>query len=128
MENFISTNISHLISKEKTTQDDFGAMFDVGKGLISNYVNGKALPKIETLVKICDKYNLTLDELVRSSLIEKNYRKKEEKPILVNELPEGYGLIHLKYVETLENSLRDKDKLIENYEQQLGIREKNSSA
>lgn len=127
---YISENIQFLFKKEKNlTQDEFGEMFNIGKGLISNYINEKALPKIETLINICDYYKLTLDELVRTSLIEKNYRNKdEEKLSSTHEPPEGYGIIHLKYVEMLEKSNEDKDKLIKQYEEKLEIHEKNSSA
>lgn len=107
--------------------DDFGLIFDLNKGVISQYIRKISTPKIDTIIKICDKYQITIDDFVRKDLSVKEYSSNNSSSY-VYEPPEGYGIIHLKYVETLENSLRDKDKLIENYEQQLGIREKNSSA
>jgi transcriptional regulator with XRE-family HTH domain len=119
MENFISTNIAYLLNKEKTTQDEFGAIFELKKGVINQYLLKKSNPKIETIVKICDHYNLTLDQFVRTSLEEESYKPKEEKPIVVKEPPPGYGFISLKYVETLEKALEDKNKIIKLYEEKL---------
>lgn len=108
--------------------DEFGANFDLNRGIISQYIRKISVPKIETLVKICEFYKLTLDELVRFPLDGKQFMLDEEKLSSTHEPPEGYGIIHLKYVEMLEKSNEDKDKLIKQYEEKLEIHEKNSSA
>lgn len=114
---YISENIEFLVKKNKVSMDEFGMNFDLNRGIISQYVRKISVPKIETIVKICDHYNLTLDEFVRTSLEEQSYKPKEEKPIIVNEPPPGYGLISLKYVETLEKAIEDKEKIIKLYEE-----------
>lgn len=135
--NYIPENISYLLSKEShLTQDEFGNLFDLKRGSINSYVNKKSTPKIETLLKICDYYNLSLDQLVRVSLLEKKYTdRSNEKPDTLGEPPEGYGIISLKYVELLERSvdileksIEDKDKLISVLTEQNPTSGKNSSA
>lgn len=125
---YISENIDFLVRKHKVSMDEFGANFDLNRGIISQYIRKISVPKIETLVKICEFYKLTLDELVRFPLEGKQFRLDEEKLSSTHEPPEGYGIIHLKYVEMLEKSNEDKDKLIKQYEEKLEIHEKNSSA
>lgn len=119
MENKISTNLNYLLKREKLTQDDFGALFDLKKGVINQYLLQKSNPKIETLIKICEYYSFTLDNLVRKNLSEvhnKNYSIPHQAENIVNEPPEGYGYISLKYVELLENAITDKDKIIKELE------------
>ncbi len=68
MKNYISNNIGYLVKKNNLSQDDFGGLFDLKKGVINQYIQGKSLPKIETLQKICNHFDITLDELVNSDL------------------------------------------------------------
>lgn len=128
---YVSENISYLCKESKLSQDDFGQLFEVGKGLISNYIKKRAFPKIETLIKICDHYNITLDSLVRENLLEKNLIGKINK---VEEASENY-LISPRYVEMLEkqnklfeSALHDKEKIIHTLEEKLGLHEKNRRA
>lgn len=68
--NYISTNLAYLINKTRSSQDEFGALFGIKKGLMSNYINERALPKIDNLILICERFDLTLDDLVRKDLEE----------------------------------------------------------
>lgn len=131
MKNYISKNISYLVHKSRLGQDEFGQLFDLNKGLIGKYINNISLPKIETLVKICDHFNITLDSLVRENLLEKNEVDKINK---IDEPHENY-IISPRYVEMLEkqnklfeNALQDKDKIIHTLEEKLGLHEKNRRA
>lgn len=117
IKNYISENISYLSSKEPhLTQDEFGEMFDLGKGLISNYIGKRAKPKIETIQRICLHYKITIDDFVNKELAVIANIKKQG---FVNEPPEGYGIIDLKYVELLENNNNDNRKLISLLESKL---------
>ncbi|PKQ63229.1 hypothetical protein BZG02_10810 [Labilibaculum filiforme] len=68
MENHISLNISKLVDKENLSKDAFGRLFDLKRGAISSYIDGKALPKIETLQKISARYKISIDELVNKEI------------------------------------------------------------
>ena len=68
MKNYISSNIGYLVKKKSISQDDFGGLFDLKKGVINQYTQGKSLPKIETLQKICNHFELSIDDFINSDL------------------------------------------------------------
>lgn len=70
--NYIKLNINYLVEKENKGKDGFGNLFNLNRGTIGTYINGKALPKIETLQKISEKYNISIDELVNSKIEKKS--------------------------------------------------------
>lgn len=84
---YISININYLVDREKLAKDAFGKVFGLNRGAIGSYIDGKAKPKIETLQKISEKYNITLDDLVNGDL-SKNFKTKnvsvEAQEISVN--------------------------------------------
>lgn len=47
------------------TQEEFANMFSVTRQAVSNWENDKAYPDLHTLVGISDKFNITLDVLVK---------------------------------------------------------------
>ncbi len=71
IENFIPLNINYLVDTEKIGKDAFGKLFGLNRGAISSYIEGKSKPKIETLQKISEKYDITLDDLVNKELSKK---------------------------------------------------------
>jgi transcriptional regulator with XRE-family HTH domain len=120
--NYISENISHLVEKSKLTQDDFGDTFGLKRGAINSYVRKIAIPKIETIQKICNHYEISIDNFVNEKLSDlkaKKYVSDREHVDILNEPPEGYGIISLKYVSLLENAVEDKDKIIKDLELKL---------
>lgn len=117
LKNYIANNILFLYRKEKNlTQDEFGSNFELNRGAITNYVNNKALPKIETIQRICLHYNISIDDFINNDLSKIEIQRKQG---FVNEPPEGYGIIDLKYVELLENTVKDKDKIIKALEEKI---------
>lgn len=111
IKNYISENISYLLKNSDLSQDDFGQLFDVGKGLISNYINKRALPKIETIQKMCIMYKITIDDFVNTDLSDKKYKVNNSK-MMLNEPQEGYGVYSQKYVTLLEKTIEDKEIII----------------
>ena len=127
IKNYIPENIAFLVKKLTLSQDEFGSTFEVGRGLISNYINGKALPKIETIQRICLHFEISIDDFVNKDLSQIS----QNAPILLNQVNEAMEpyIISPKYVELLEKSIDDKDRIIRSLEDQLGIeRPKGSSA
>lgn len=118
---YLSENIAYLVSKSGLSQDDFGALLGLKRGAVNTYINNKAFPKIDTLIKICEDYEVSLDDLIRSLLdIEKPYGIKDGKLLTSNENnPEPY-MISPRYVEVLEKALEDKEKIIKSLEEKLG--------
>ncbi len=68
MDNYIGLNISKLVSCSNLTKEAFGRLFELKRGAISSYIDGKALPKIETLQKISAHYHISIDDLVNRDI------------------------------------------------------------
>ena len=66
--NYLSINLEQLIKKENISKDEFGRLFDLNRGAISSYLDGKAFPKIETLQKIAKLYDLLIDDLINKDI------------------------------------------------------------
>lgn len=112
MKNFIGLNIKYLCDKNFLKQDEFGLFFGLNKGVIGTYVRENANPKIEIIQRICANYEISIDDFVNTDLSQaKNYNQGSKTPS-VKEPEEGYGYVSLKYVELLEKSIEDKDKII----------------
>ncbi len=50
------------------TQTEFAKIFDLKRTALGSYEEGRAEAKIDTIIKIADYFNLTLDELIRKEL------------------------------------------------------------
>lgn len=61
---FLITNIKYIIHDLKLKQDEFGANIDLKRGVIGNYVRGKSQPTIETVIKMAQYCNVSVDELL----------------------------------------------------------------
>jgi HTH-type transcriptional regulator / antitoxin PezA len=120
MNNFISENIAFLIKKNDLALDDFGNMFDLSRGLTGQYVRKLALPKIITIQKICAYYNLTIDDFINTDLsVPKPYAIKQGQLLYTNEENiNPYG-ISPRYLESLEKTIQDKEKIISMLEEKL---------
>lgn len=121
MINYISINIIYLVHKSRLGQDEFGAMFNLNKGLIGKYVNKISLPKIETIQRICLHFEITIDDFVNKELEKaaKPYGIKKGELLYTNEPEPGTTFISPRYVETLEKLITDKDKIITLLEEKL---------
>lgn len=130
MQNFISINIVYLVHKSRLGQDEFGAMFNLNKGLIGKYVNKISLPKIETIQRICAHYEITIDDFINKDLDKtaKPYGIKQGELLYSNELEPESIFISPRYVETLEKTIIDKEKIIKMLEEKLQIDDKSKMA
>ena len=72
MKNYIGLNIKYLCESNFLSQDEFGAKFGLKKSVTGTYVRGISHPKVEVMQKICEEFNITLDELVNQDLYLKN--------------------------------------------------------
>lgn len=60
----IAENIRFFRKQAGLTQEELAARFGSRKTLISNYEIGRNTPDIETLWKLADIFDITIDELV----------------------------------------------------------------
>lgn len=129
MNNFISENISFLTKKNNLSLDDFGNLFDLSKGLTGQYVRKLSLPKIVTIQKICAYYKLSIDDFINKDLsAAKPYAVKQGELLYADENESEPYAISPRYVELLEKSIQDKDKIIKALEEKLQNDDKSRTA
>ena len=68
MENYIGHNIKHLCNTYNLTQKDFGELFMLKTSRINAYVKTDVTPKIETIIAICDHFNITMEQFILTPL------------------------------------------------------------
>ncbi|WP_277115214.1 helix-turn-helix transcriptional regulator [Chryseobacterium sp.] len=61
---FFGTNIKKIRQVKGLSQKAFADLFDLNRGVISSYEEGRAEPKIETILKVANHFNLNLDKLL----------------------------------------------------------------
>lgn len=65
---FIGKNIKKIRTTKGLNQTDFGKVFNLTRGSIGSYEEGRAEPKIETLKHIAKKFSISLDRLITTEL------------------------------------------------------------
>ncbi|WP_426476479.1 helix-turn-helix domain-containing protein [Chryseobacterium sp. CBSDS_008] len=65
---FFGTNIKKIRQVKGLSQTAFADLFDLNRGVISSYEEGRAEPKIETILKVASHFNLNLDQLLTETL------------------------------------------------------------
>lgn len=127
MKNYISENLKRLLTLENSSMDEFGAKFDLNRGMVSQYIRKIATPKLETIQKICFHYEITIDDFVNKDLSAKvAVGIKQGELLYANEPVNDYTVISPRYVESLERiivekdqALKDKQKIIEMLEEKI---------
>lgn len=65
----LGSNIQKMRKEAHMSQEDMAEMFHVSRQTISNWENSKSYPDLETIVKISDSFNISLDILLKEDLI-----------------------------------------------------------
>lgn len=65
---FFGTNIKKIRQVKGISQKAFADLLELNRGVISSYEEGRAEPKIETLLKVANHFNLNLDQLLTETL------------------------------------------------------------
>lgn len=65
---FFGTNIKKIRQVKGLSQKAFADLFDLNRGVISSYEEGRAEPKIDTILKVANYFNLNLDKLLTEIL------------------------------------------------------------
>tara|TARA_Y100000739_G_C20533840_1_gene430258 strand:+ start:273 stop:935 length:663 start_codon:yes stop_codon:yes gene_type:complete len=64
----IGKNIKKIRNTKGLSQTEFGKIFDLTRGSIGSYEEGRAEPKIETLKEIAKKFSISLDDIITKEL------------------------------------------------------------
>ena len=79
----IGNQISAIRNEQQLTQEQFGELFHVTRQTVSNWENEKSYPDLQTLIKISDMFEISLDTLMKG---DKTMVKKFDKELLQNKL------------------------------------------
>ncbi|MGN1061228.1 MAG: helix-turn-helix domain-containing protein [Candidatus Coproplasma sp.] len=82
-------NLQYLRKKNKITQEDLAESLNVSRQSVSKWETGEAYPETDKLIILCDKFGVTLDELLRGDVTkeaEEITNEQEEKTEAVKEV------------------------------------------
>ena len=86
----ISKKISEIGNSNKLTQEDLAEILGVARQTVSNWENDKCYPDIETIILISDKFNISLDILLKE---DKEMIKKIDKSVRLNKINKKIWMI-----------------------------------
>lgn len=70
-------NLQYIRTKNGLTQEQFAEEMGVTRQSVSKWESGTSFPEMETLLKICDRYQVDLDKLMRGS-VETDHEEEAE--------------------------------------------------
>jgi len=82
----VNENIRFLRKKRGWTQEMFSKKIGIKRSLVGAYEEGRSDPRLNNLLKICDTFNISLDNILKkdvSILSEKNYKRNENQKVKV---------------------------------------------
>lgn len=65
---FFGKNIKKIRSVKHMSQLDFAALFDLKRGTLGAYEEGRSEPKIDTIIKVSQYFNVSTDQLLTGEL------------------------------------------------------------
>lgn len=98
----IGNRIKQLRKENNLTQNQFASLFGLYDSTISQYENGKREPEYDTVIKIANKFNVSIDWLLG---------RVESKDLVIletNNLPEQLRDIGVEYL-MLAKEMEDKE-------------------
>ena len=64
----IAKNFRKLRSFKGLNQTEFADLFGITRSTVGSYEEGRAEPKLDTLLKVADYFKLTVDDIIRKEL------------------------------------------------------------
>lgn len=64
----LSNNLQYLRKKHNMTQEELADYLGVSRQSISKWETGEAYPETDKIIALCDKFNLSMDKLVRGDI------------------------------------------------------------
>ena len=80
---YLGSNIKYLRNRKKWSQASLAEQLDVPRSSLSDYERGHTFPGIDCLVKICEIFDVSLDDLVRTQLSHKDLEIIRNKDLRV---------------------------------------------
>lgn len=103
----IANNIKFLRKRVGLTQNELAAKIGKVPVTVSDYEKGKTVPPIEIALKLCDIFQITLDDLVNTNLKKEGFPLKAQK----DTSPEpGQELLNRLLLQKLEEAAEELKK------------------
>lgn len=124
----LGNKIQEIRKKNKMSQEEFAEIFNVTRQTISSWENSKSYPDIETLIKLSDKFDISLDILLKEDKVmvkkidkeRKNYKKIKKLLFIICSLLMIVGIIYgIKYVSFSKRYDKVKNEIEVKYYQTL---------
>jgi transcriptional regulator with XRE-family HTH domain len=64
----LAKNIKKLRLFKALNQTEFAELFNITRSAVGSYEEGRAEPRLDTLLKIADSFKLSVDEIIRKEL------------------------------------------------------------
>jgi len=82
----LAKNIKKLRLFKNLNQAEFAGLFDLKRPSVGAYEEGRAEPKLDTLIKISNHFGITIDEIVKGELTVNQIAKFEHPTVDSNDL------------------------------------------
>jgi transcriptional regulator with XRE-family HTH domain len=79
----LARNIKYLRKKNKISQQDLASALDLPRTTLGDYERGKNEPNINMLIRMAEKFNISLDELITKDLSMEDYEIIKSKDLRV---------------------------------------------
>jgi len=114
----LSRNIKKLRAFKNLNQTEFADLFNIKRSSIGAYEEGRAEPKLETIIKIADYFKLSLDDVITKELtinqitkFDVNFKKHSNQLNLLTINKDIHQLkAHIKGLEKKIDQLLDQSK------------------
>lgn len=77
----IGTKILNIRKENNMTQNEFADLFGVTRQAVSNWENNKSYPDLEVIIKISDKFLISLEQLLKEDMVMVKHIDKNKKNI-----------------------------------------------
>lgn len=104
---FFGKNIKKIRTVKGLSQSAFADIFSITRASIGSYEEGRAEPKVDTIIQIADYFKLTLDKLLKSELTVNDIQHFDQSKFLLPEneiIPKtGTKLLYLDKIYAKKN-------------------------
>lgn len=111
---YLKNNIKYLRQSKGLSQEQIAERIGKTKSNLSSYENGRSVPPLDVLLKLCDLFQVNLDDLVNKDLSKEGPGRPEEEAPAKSSKPLAYDevlfrqLLILK-LEEVSNRLKESD-------------------
>ena len=113
----LAAKLRRLRNGHSYTQTKMAEMLNISRQAYSNYENGKRVPDLDTLFRIADIYDVTLEQLITQSCTGDGTVNEKPGPYLLSQVRDAGGSLYLtleevRLVDRFRNAGEDERLII----------------